>query len=515
MSRYTRFVLVMLALLAGFGGARATDPETVTLEDCIALALTESYQIKRLHESILWAERNLWAARAGYRTYAQSRFYAPTYSEGQRLVEGVTGNPVAKEYGSLQVRGLLDLVQPLPWVPWGGGSLTFRSEAYRLNSWTPSSADPDIELKSSQFYSALSLIIDKPLFTINQLRLGLERAELTFKRQTGVYKRSELDLVYQVTQAFYQLYSAGERLAITREKVTRQEGIYNTTRVKYQAGLIAEVDAMQAEVELLQSRNELEQAQGRLLDQEAALQQLIGVPRERRLRPHAVPAPQHLTVDVGRAVALALANRSEIDEKKIDIEEQEISVSQVDDRVSIKGNLHAYYDLSGFSDPGLGWGTTTADLFSSSWDALQQTHSRGIAFELEVPLWDWGRNAAEVEAARARLRQDRLELDDLYITIEREVRNTVRMTEEAWARLELLEQSRAVSERSFEISLQRFSNGDITSTELDRANEQLSESRFSYLAALIDYKLAVADLSRKTLYDFEVDRPLVEPDGTD
>ena len=503
-------VILAMAFVTILFGADAAEPEAVSLEDCLTLALTESYQIKRLHESILWAERNLWAARAGYRTYAQSRFYAPTYSEGQRLIEAVTGNPVAKAYGSMQVRGVLDLVQPLPWVPWGGGSLTFRSEGYRLNSWTPSSINPDTELKSTQFYSALSLIVEKPLFSINQLRLGLQRAELTFARQTGVFKRSELDLVYQVTQSFYQLYSAGERLVITREKVARQEGIFNTTQVKFQAGLIAEVDAMQAEVELLQSRNELEQAQGRLAEQEAALQQLIGVPRERRLRAREVPAPRLLTIDSERAVALALANRSELVEKAIDIEEQELSVAQVDDRVSIKGNLHAYYDLSGFSDPGLGWGTTTADLFSSSWDALEQTHNRGIAFELEVPLWDWGQNAAEVEAARARLRQDQLDLDDLRVTIEREVRNTTRKTQEAGARLELLEQSRAVSERSFEISLQRFSNGDITSTELDRASEQLSESRFAYLAALIEYKLSVADLARKTLYDFESERPLVE-----
>ncbi|MBN1895043.1 TolC family protein, partial [bacterium] len=57
--------------------------------------------------------------------------------------------------------------------------------------------------------------------------------------------------------------------------------------------------------------------------------------------------------------------------------------------------------------------------------------------------------------------------------------------------------------------LKRFANGDITSTELARASDQLNNARLSYLAATIGYRMALADLQRKTLYDFENDRPLV------
>ncbi len=502
-------------LAAQAGGASSADPNAaptidLTLDRAIEIALSDSHRIRYLRENLRWAEHNLWAARAGFRTYAQSSFYLPVYDEGTRLIDIPDGNPVAKDFRSLQIRGALDLIQPLPWIPWGGGELTFRSEAYQLNSWTPATYDPDVELRSNKFYTSLRMIVDKPLFTINNLTLGLRRALLAYDRQTRVFKRSELDLVYQVTQAFYQLYRSSQEVKINREQVERQAAIFQTTQDKFRAGLIAEVDAMQAEVEVIQSRNQLEQTEGAFQEREAGLKQLIGLPLEARVNLFDEIEPLALAVDPDRAVALALAQRSELAEREIDIAERKIAIDQVDARTSIKGNLRAYYDLSGYSDPDLAWGTSTADLFDSSWDQLARTPNRGVTFELQVPVWDWGKNDAEVEAERARLRQDQMELEDLRRNIQIEVRDVVRRTRETWSRVEMLRKSKEVSRRSFEINLQRFENGDITSTDLARASEQLSQSNLSYLAAFIEYKLALADLRRKTLYDFEAHRSLIE-----
>lgn len=513
--RWTAFIAAWIWMgaavaVAGDPGAAPADALELTLDRAIEIALTDSYRIRTLRENLRWAERNLWAARAGFRTYARSSFYMPVYDEGTRLIEVAEGNPVAKDFRSLQVRGVLDLVQPLPWIPWGGGELTFRSEAYQLNSWTPAPYDPDVELRSNKFYTSLRMIVEKPLFTINNLQLNLRRALLSFDRQTRVFKRSELDLVYQVTQSFYQLYRTAEEVRISREQLERQESIFATTEAKFRAGLIAEVDAMQAEVEVIQSRNQLEQAEGAFQERAAALKQLIGLPLDAALRVYDEMDPASVSVDPERAVAIALRQRSELAEKQIDISERQISIEQVDARSSIKGNLRAYYDFSGYSDPDLVWGTSTDALFESSWEEAARTPNRGVTFELEVPVWDWGQNDAQVEAERARLRQDELELEDLRRGIELEVRDVVRRLRETWSRVAMLRKSTDVSRRSFEINLQRFENGDITSTELARASEQLSQSNLAYLAAFIEYKLALADLRRKTLYDFQAGASLVE-----
>ena len=503
-------IALTAGLLLGWRLLSAQDTLTLNLEESIAVALDKSVDIRQLQQSMRWAERNLWAARAGYRTSITSSWYAPAYDEGFKLVEVVEGNPVAKRYGSSQVRGQLNLIQPMPWIPLGGADLTFRSEAYQLNSWTPSIQDPELRIQSNKFYTSLSVIVNKPLFTINELALGLKQAELSYERQSRVFKRSELDLVYRVTNAFFQLYDRRQRLAIDREKVSRQEAIYQTTSNKFKAGLIAEVDAMQAEVELIQYKNDLKRSEGQLAEQEAAFKQLVGLPMETRVKPVAELDLEPVVVDVEKARTVALQNRSELVEQEITIEEQKISIKQIDARVAIKGNLKGYYDLSGFSDPNSPWGTSTQDLFNSSWSELRKTPNRGFTFELEVPIWDWGRNKAQVDAARANMKRDELDLDDLKVTVGREVDDVVRSVSQTWDRVQMLAKSREVSQKSMDISLKRFANGDITSTELARASDQLNNAKLSYLSAYIEYKMALADLKRKTLYDFEKDRPLVE-----
>ena len=504
------FLSVVICCLTGVSSAGAQDALVLTLDDAIGIALKDSYSIQALQQGMTWADRNLWAAKAGYRTNIQMDLYTPVYDEGFRLVEVVGGNPVAKQFGSYQMRGVLDVIQPMPWLPLGGGSLTFRSEAYRLNSWTPSTADPEVDLKSNKFYTSLSAIINKPLFTINNLALNLKQAELSYERQARVFKRSELDLVYQVTESFFRLYRLSEQHAINTEKVERQEEIYRTTKNKFDAGLIAEVDAMQAEVDLIQYQNEMKTSEGRLTAQDAAFKQLVGLPLDAPVEVATEMEVKPVAIDAERAVGLALQNRSEIVEKQIDIENRGITIREIDARVSVKGNLMGYYDFAGFSDPTLPYGTPTTDLFTSSWEVLKKTPNRGVTFTLEVPVWDWGKNRAEVQAETANLRRDELALADLHVTIEREVRDVVRTVYETFDRVRMLAKSVEVGEKSFDISMQRFANGDITSTELARASDQLNTAKLSYLTAYNEYKLALADLRRKTLYDFERDRSLVE-----
>ena len=55
----------------------------------------------------------------------------------------------------------------------------------------------------------------------------------------------------------------------------------------------------------------------------------------------------------------------------------------------------------------------------------------------------------------------------------------------------------------------RFENGDITSQELALEQERLAETQLAYLDAFTAFQLAVANLKRKTLWDFENNRSYV------
>lgn len=510
--RNYRFSILNIILICGFflGQNKVTSQEmrVLTIEDAISIALDKSYEIKTLEKLVDQAEQNLVAARAQYKTNINFNFYAPQYDEGFELIQQVEGNPVPKQQRSFQVRGVMDIIQPMPWIPLGGGNLTLQGEAYQLNSWTPMINNPDKYDKSNRFFNKISLIINKPLFTINNVALELRQAKLNYRKQKKVFTRSELDLIYRITQQFFSLYKTIQEVEINQEDVKRQQNIYETTEKKFKSGLIAEVDAMQAEVDLIQARNSLKSSQGRMERQMASFKQLIGLPLDEIIDLTAELDVKRISINIEKAISFAMKNRSEIVEREIDIENQKINIQQTDARVSLKGSLMGYYQLSGFSEDNLAWGTSTVDLINSSWEVLKQTPNRGITFNLEIPLWDWGRNRAQVKAAEIQLERDEMDLEDQYITIEREVKDVIRSYYEAYDRVKMLEKSKDVSQRSFDINLERFENGDITSTELARVSDQLNQSLLSYLDAYNQYKLALADLKRKTLYDFETNKSL-------
>ena len=97
-------------------------------------------------------------------------------------------------------------------------------------------------------------------------------------------------------------------------------------------------------------------------------------------------------------------------------------------------------------------------------------------------------------------------------TITREVRDIVRSVEETKNRLEINEKNQQVAQRSYEISRLRFENGDITSQELGVEQERLAATQIDNLNAFITYQLAVADLKRKTLWDFNNNRSYLKDD---
>jgi outer membrane protein len=77
-------------------------------------------------------------------------------------------------------------------------------------------------------------------------------------------------------------------------------------------------------------------------------------------------------------------------------------------------------------------------------------------------------------------------------------------------RLQLLEKNVQLAEKSFNISRDRFSNGDIDSQALALDRTRLNAAYQSHLDAYISYKLLLADIMRKTFYDFENGQPIVQ-----
>jgi outer membrane protein TolC len=463
------------------------------------------------------SRQNLIARKGNFKTNAQLRLDSPRLDKQLLPIEVANGLPSYTTRGTLRFSGTLDINQPLP----TNGIFTLSSQLYQENGSTLLTGND--ELKRKDFLTSIGLRLSQPLFTINTLKLGYEEANLNYERAFGQIRRTELDVIYNVTQAFYDLYRATRSLEIAREDLKQQEEAYNLASKKYAAGLIPEVEALQTEVDLAQSRDRLLTAERTLYRQEDFFKQTIGIPLSERIAVQTQDAKSDISrvefkpfaIDLEKAIVHGIANRSEIREQAIERRLREIELKRTDARSEFKADLSAYYDLTGLSIAGndtnaLPYDTNTRELLRYSWNNLKDSpKNRGIMFSVTIPLWDSGVNGADVASAKALFDQATLTLENERITVEREIKDVVGRVREAESRVGVLEKSQKLAERSYEISLARFDNGDITAQELALDRNRLTQSRSAYLEAYIDYQTAVADLKRKTLYDFENNRSLV------
>ncbi len=483
----------------------AQSKKLLTLNDAIDIALEQSYQMKSLRLAMVQAKENLDAAKGRFKTNANMRFDVPSWSESVSEIPVQDALPVFNTTGRLRFQGILDINQPLP----TDGVFTLRSQMYHRDVST-FMMDSNEDLKRKDVYNSISLRFRQPLFTINRLKLGLKNADLYFERTSKRFKRSELDIVYLVTQSFFNLYRATRQAEISRDEVEQQQGLFELATKKYGAGLIPEVEALQMEVDLAESKNKLVGADGALDRVEDYFKQLIGLKISDQAGVQTDLEISKFEVNPNKAIEYALANRSEIRESEIDVELAKINVKEVDGRSEIRGDIEAFYDITGISDPYLSYESSPKELWDSSLDDMsRRPNNRGVMFSLSVPLWDWGVNSSEVAAAKANLNDSELALSEQKKTIVRETRDVVGRLNEAQNRLDVLQKNQEVAQRAFDISIERFNNGDITGQELALDRNRLTQAKFSFLTAYIDYKISVADLKRKTMWDFEKNESLV------
>jgi outer membrane protein TolC len=238
---------------------------------------------------------------------------------------------------------------------------------------------------------------------------------------------------------------------------------------------------------------------------------VLGLPLVQPVQVQGDTALHLIAVDDQKALEHGLEHRSEVRENEISQRLAQISLKEIDARRALRVDVSGFYELTGVSDASLPFDAGVGQLFRSSLDDLEsRPRNRGVFLNVTVPLWDSGVNRSEVNAARASVQQSELSVRESRRAVERDIRSALTRLREAQGRLDVLKQSADVGRRSYDISLARFDNGDITSQELALDRERLTRARQAYLTAFIQYQLALADLKRQTLYDFEHDRSLVE-----
>ena len=463
----------------------------LNLPKSIEIAKNQSFSMLSLVQDFKIAEFNLKSATSRLKTHIELNFVSPSYSN---TVEAFTTDTSITYYSSkvLNYGGDLTINQPLP----TDGYVYMKSGVSNTDVFSLSKRSP-------RLYTTFGL--EQPLTSLygyNKVKSDLKLAELAYERSKKGLKREELNLVYTVSNSFYNLLSQQKASEIASTNYDRQKEAYDISQNKYKAGLIKEVEALQMEVDLAEAKNNYDLS---IVNQGAALnafKHLIGINFSDSVSISSEFKYDVVIVDPDRAVQLALQNRLEIREQEISIEQNKLNVKSQKSIGMIQSSLNLSYGKEGISYQGIN--TNIASSLNNSYsDFLNRAPNYGIGLTIKVPILDFGENRAKVFAAQSALKQSLLRKEDVQRGIEREVRDLVAELNSSLKRLQLLETNIVVAEKSFGITRQRYSDGDIDSQSLALERTRLNTAYTSHLNAYISYQLVLADLMRKTFYDFQ------------
>ncbi len=374
------------------------------------------------------------------------------------------------------------------------GQLTLVNKFSYDYSFTESALaiDPVNKTYNNQLY----LQFTQPIFTYNRTRMETETLELEYESSLIRFLLMRLALERNVATEFYAVYSNQQSLEIAHQDLKNNEESYEIISNKVEGGLLAVEELYQAEVNLATSQSGVFNAELILANSLDQFKVLIGLPLDTTLLIAAEIIADTVPVNQELAITHALANRMELRDRQIDLENANFELIRAQSTNEFAGSVTASVGVQ-----------ANDELFSDLFETPTNTPAVGIT--LNIPLFDWGERKSEIKAAEASLQSTEISYQVERIDIELNIRSVVRNLKNLENQVGFQRKSLANADLAYDINLERYRNGDLTSMDLGLYQNQLSESKLALTNAIIDYKIELLNLKIQTLYDFEKQIPII------
>jgi len=305
-----------------------------------------------------------------------------------------------------------------------------------------------------------------------------------------------LNLEYSVSQSFYSVYSAQQSLETAKEELDNQKKSFDIIKNKVDAGLSAKEELWQAELNLQNAESSVYDKEVSLENAKDRLKQSIGMDINSDFSIITKIDVKTVDVKLEDAIGYGLQKRMELRQNEITLENSRLSLIQAKDNDKISGSVSLSVGLQGFD-------SNVQDIYDNPSD------NESVALSFSIPIWDWGARKSRIKIAENSLKTSQINQEQEKISIEMEIRQTYRNLKNLIFQISIAEKSVENAQKTYELNLEKYQNGDLTSMDLKQFSDQLTQKKNSLTTARINYKLGLLNLKNQTLWDFEAGKPIV------
>jgi len=480
----------LFTLLFIFSIVSTSAQELLTLSKAMEIAAQNSPDLKQSLLSVQRSEANLNAEEAGTKTQFDLDLDPISYAISRRYSQDLS---TWKTTENLTSMGELSISQPILLTDATIG-LT-NSFGWQYNYDELGSGDGINKF----FFNNLALRLDQPLFTANEQKMTLKELELDLEDTQISYALQKLSLESSITQGFYSVYQNQMQLIIAQAEYDNQKKSFEIIKNKVEGGLVAREELYQAEVNLATSQSSLQNAIVNLEDQKDDFRVLIGVGFDFDFTALVNVQSDSVPIDLTMAIDHALTVRQELRQREIDIETAQFNLLRTKNDDKFSGNLSLKVGLDGDNEN-----------LGRVYESPTTTPNIGLSFQ--VPIIDWGQRKSKIRSAELSIESQEINLTNERIDIVKSIRSLHRSLQNQLIQIDIAEQNVRNAQLTYDINLERYENGDLTSMDLQLFQDQLSEKRIAQTNAIISYKIELLNMKIQTLYDWETREDYV-PEG--
>jgi len=381
--------------------------------------------------------------------------------------------------------------QFVPTIDLGASLLRLNSAPPGMTLPLPPPAGPIVIDGGSQWMIAGSLSATLNLnFAIFE---DMRRARMEHELGLISYGKARAQIERDVRKAYHNMLLLQENVGLLSGSLENADRQVQIAQANFNAGLAPELTLLQAQVARENLRPVIDQAEGGLRLSMMQFAMFLGLPHDTEFELVPVAAGiSPIPLDTAGLISRAAAGRPDVMELS-----QNIRIMNSIRQSSRQRLFSPTISLGWNADPtfrGPWWdGISDFDNWNQQSGALRVT----LGFRLNG-LLPFGVERQGVQALEDQIRIANIGLAQMIRGTEIEIHNLVLMLERIQISMEVLEQTVALAERSFQLTEQAYRAGLIDLLQVQNAEQslrqalvQLHEQQFNYLNGLIDLEYAL------------------------
>ena len=482
--RLFRFGMVGLCFLFSYS---MVGQNPLSLQGALGIAELGSPSIKRSLLNIEQYQHSLRAERASLKSRFSLTLDPFSYSRNRQFDEQFSQwftNTRLNSSGTFQVE------QPI--LKTDGSIGLFNTFGWRNNKTDIASFG---ENSNKAFSNNLYLVINQPLFTYNRRQMALDELELNYENANLNYAIQRLTLEKTITSQFFDVYLAQLNLDISREELENTTKNFDIVKDKVEADLLAKEELYQAELNFANAQLSVQDNELGLANAEELFKREIGMDLDEDIQLFTELDAHEVFVDLDKAIEYALQSRMELRQRQINIDKSLFDMERTKSMNEFRADLQLTLGIFGDNED-----------FGQVYNSPTSNPSVGLS--LNIPIWVWGERDARIQAQEVSLKSQKLELQEDEKQIRMDIRRAYRSVQTQMPRIEIARKNVENAERTYDINLERYINGDLSGIDLNQFQTQLSSKKIELARSLINYKTQLLDLKILTLYDWEKQEPV-------